>query len=209
MKISKILLATTMLCAMSEPAIADEVSNGNAYAKLSAGAIIPEDIDIDAGGGLTGSMTFDTGWTASGAVGFWLNDSFALEGELGYLAADFDELKAGGGAAKVDGDFNSIFGFVNANLHLSGRDAAFDPYIGAGVGFARSEVSVDSVGGVVFNASDDSTDAALQGSAGFDFNLGGGTKIGAQYRYLYTDTGGNGVDAFTAHNITAHAVFAF
>ncbi|HEY4345807.1 MAG TPA: OmpW family outer membrane protein [Parvibaculum sp.] len=211
MKISKILLASTMLCALSAaPAMAGEMSNGNAYAKLSGGAIIPEDIDADLGGGFNGKLTFDTGWTASATVGFWLNNNFALEGELGYLAADMDKFEISGvGSAKIDGDVSSILGFVNANYHLSGRNAGFDPYIGAGVGFARSKVSVDSVGGFPIGVSDDSTDAALQGTAGFDFNLGGGTKIGAQYRYIYTDTGGSGVDAFTAHAITAHAVFAF
>jgi OOP family OmpA-OmpF porin len=207
-KISKILLASTMLCALSAPAFAAEVTNGDVYAKLSGGAIIPEDIDVNSGG-VTGSVKFDTGWTVSGTLGFWLNDNLTVEGELGYLSADIDSIDVLGVSAATDGDFTSAFAFVNADYHFSGKNAGFDPYIGAGVGVARSEISIDSVLGVPVNQSDDSTDGALQASAGFDFDLGGGTKIGAQYRYLYVDTGGDDTDSFTGHNITAHVSFAF
>lgn len=190
------------------PAMADEVSNGNAYAKLSGGAIIPEDIDGTVGATPV-TITFDTGWTVSGTLGYWISDAIAVEGELGYLSADFKDGEALGATVPIDGDFTSLLGFLNANYHFSGKGAGFDPYIGAGVGFARSEISIDSIGGVPVGGSDDSTDAALQGTAGINFDMGGGTKLGAQYRYIYTDTGSDGTDAFTAHSITAQVTFAF
>jgi hypothetical protein len=45
-----------MLGVLAAPAFAGEVSNGNTYAKLSGGAIIPEDIDGTVGGS-TGTLT--------------------------------------------------------------------------------------------------------------------------------------------------------
>lgn len=208
MKFSRILLASTMLCALSAPVAAAEISNGNTYAKLSAGAIIPEDIDGSVGA-TNVKLKFDTGWTVTGALGYWVSDSVALEGELGYLSADFKNATALGVTVPVDGDVTSAFAFANANYHFAGKSAGFDPYIGAGVGIARSKVTINSINGTPVNGSDSSTDGALQASAGFNLAVGSGTTIGAQYRYLYLDTGEDGTDSFTGHNITANVTFAF
>jgi len=55
-KLTRILATTAMLGVLAAPAFAGEVSNGNTYAKLSGGAIIPEDIDGTVGGS-TGTLT--------------------------------------------------------------------------------------------------------------------------------------------------------
>lgn len=207
MNISKLLLASTMLCALSAPAFADTVTNGNTYFKLSGGAIIPEDID-GVVGGTNATLSFDTGWQVSGTLGKNLTDTLAIEGEIGYFSADFKDGTAGGGTLPIDGKVSGVLGFINANFHPLAK-GSFDPYVGAGIGVSHAEIKIDSVGGAPVNISDDGTDLALQASAGFNFAVAAGTSIGAQYRYLWTDTGGSGIDAFTAHNITAHVTFAF
>jgi len=205
---TKLLLATAMLCAASAPAFADEVSSGNMYASLSAGVIAPEDIDVTAGIA-TGTFSFDTGYTASAAVGTWLNDNLTIEGEVTYLSADFDELEVLGTSAAVDGDFSSTLLLANAAYHFGGKGGSIDPYVGAGVGAAFSKLSVDSIGGVPLNTSDSATDMAAQLSAGLSLNLSSGVSVGAEYRFLYIDSGTDDTDGFSGHNLTANVTFAF
>jgi opacity protein-like surface antigen len=208
MKIQNILLAGAVLCALSSPALANEVTSGDVYARLSAGAIMPNDTDATLGAS-TITYSFKSGWTASGAIGVWLNKKFTLEGEVGYMSADFDEISSGGVSAAVDGDVSAVLALANANFHFMGRDAAIDPYVGGGVGIARSSVDVNSIGVFTINQSDSSTNGAAQASAGIDLNLGNGTKVGVQYRYLYIDTEDGDTDGFTTNNFTAHLTFAF
>lgn len=208
MNCKKLILASALVGVLATPAFAGEVENGNNYARLSAGAIIPEDINGTAGA-TSVKIKFDTGWTVSAAVGTWLNDNIALEGELGYLSADFKDGTAAGVTVAIDGNFESTLLMANLNYHFAGKKAAFDPYIGVGAGAAFSKIKLNSVGGIAFNQSDTSTDAAAQATAGLNFNVDSGVNLGVQYRYLYTDTGSNGTDAFTAHNLTANVTFAF
>jgi len=205
---TKLLLATAMLCAVSAPAFADEVSSGNMYASLSAGVIAPEDIDVTSGA-LTATFSFDTGYTISGSVGTWLNDNLTIEGEVTYLSADFDEGELLGVAVPIDGDFSSTLALANIAYHFGGKASAFDPYVGAGVGVAFSDLSIDSIGGVPVGQSDTATDAAGQLSAGLNFNLSSGVSLGAEYRYLYIDSGDDDADGFSGHNLTANVTFAF
>lgn len=208
MKNMKLALVATMFCAVAAPALADEVTVGNNYARLSGGVIMPEDIDVTVPGA-TGTFSFDDGLIISGAVGFWMNDNLTLEGEVSYLDADFDKLTVLGTTSDVDGSFSSTLAMANASYHFGGKNAAFDPYLGAGAGAAFSKLDISSVGGLAVNGEDTSTDLALQGTAGVNMRLSGGISLGAQYRYLYTDTGGDGSDDFTAHNFMATATFAF
>ena len=204
---TKVLLATAMTCALSAPAFADEAVSGNNYARLSAGVISPEDIDVTVGPTVT--FSFDTGYTVSGAVGTWVNDNITVEGEATYLSADFDKGESGGVSVAIDGDFSSALLLANAAFHLSGKNASLDPYVGAGVGVAFSKLSIDSIGGVAVNQSDSATDAAAQLSAGLNLSLASGVSVGAQYRYLYIDSGSDDSDGFSGHNLTANVTFAF
>jgi len=204
----KLILPSALASALAAPAFAGEVENGNNYARLSAGAIIPEDINGTAGATAV-KLRFDAGWTVSAAVGTWLDDNIALEGELGYLSADFKDGTAAGVTVAIDGNFESTLLMANLNYHFAGRKATFDPYIGVGAGAAFSKIDLNSIGGTPVNQSGSSTDAAAQATAGLNFNVDSGVSLGVQYRYLYTDTGSNGTDAFTAHNLTANVTFAF
>jgi len=196
-----------MLVALSAPALAGEVSNGPLYGKLSAGAVIVPDIDGNAGG-TTASISFSTGWTVGGTLGYHLNDWLAVEGEVSYLDAAIDSVSAGGSSSDASGDLTSLLGFVNVNLHpmTSGN---LDPYIGGGIGAAHSEISLDRIGYTPVGASDSSTDFAAQGSVGLNYITEGGTAVGAQYRYIWTDTGGDGTDAVTAHSLTVQVTVPF
>ncbi|MBX3446917.1 MAG: porin family protein [Parvibaculaceae bacterium] len=198
----KLATATALFAALAAPAYADEVKVGDTYFKLSGGALVFDDLE---GAGV--SIELDTGWTVSGAIGYNLNPNVALELELTYLTADFDSGTALGVTVPIDGDLSSFLTMVNAHFHAN-PGGNFDPYFGAGIGAAFSDLKVNSIGGVPANIDDSSTDLALQGTAGINMALGGG-KLGAQYRYIWTDTGGNNSDEITAHAFTLHYMFSF
>jgi outer membrane protein W len=202
----KIATMTAVLSALAAPAFAEEVTVGDTYFKLSAGALIFDDLK-GTSGGIPVKIELDTGWTVSGAVGYNVNPNIALELELTYLTADFDSGTAGGITVPINGDLSSLLTMVNANFHPN-PGGGIDPYVGAGIGMAFSEIKVDSIGGVPINSKDSSDDLALQGTAGVNMALGGG-KLGAQYRYIWTDTGGSGSDDITGHALTLHYIFSF
>jgi opacity protein-like surface antigen len=183
----KIATMTAVLSALAAPAFAEEVTVGDTYFKLSAGALIFDDLK-GTSGGIPVKIELDTGWTVSGA-------------------ADFDSGTAGGITVPINGDLSSLLTMVNANFHPN-PGGGIDPYVGAGIGMAFSEIKVDSIGGVPINSKDSSDDLALQGTAGVNMALGGG-KLGAQYRYIWTDTGGSGSDDITGHALTLHYIFSF
>lgn len=202
----KLAAATAVISAVAAPAFANEVKDGDTYFKLSGGAIIVDDLK-GTSGGLPVKIEFDTGWTISGAIGYHLNPNVALELELSYVTADFDSGTVAGITVPINGDLSSLLTLVNANFHAN-PGGNFDPYIGAGIGMAFSEIKIDSIGGIPVNSKDSGDDLALQGTAGVNMALGGG-KLGAQYRYLWTDTGGGGSDDLTAHALTLHYVLPF
>ncbi len=204
---SKLIAATALLTILASPAFADEVAVGDTYFKLSGGALVMEDIDGTAGGTPV-ELSFDTGWTVSGAIGYHLNPQLALEAEVTYLTADFDQGTTLGVSVPIDGDVSSILTMVNAHFHpMAG--GSFDPYIGGGAGVAFSELKVDSIGGVPTNIDDSGSDLAVQGTAGLNLALGGGAKIGGQYRYIWTDTGGNNTDELSGHAFTLQFTTSF
>lgn len=203
LRVTSFLLSSAVLVALSAPALAAEVSQGPLYGKLSAGAVFVPDIDD----GASDSISFSTGWTVGATLGYRLTDWLAVEGEVSYLDASIDSVSSGGTSVDASGDLTSLLGFVNVNLHpMSGN---LDPYIGGGIGVAHSEVSLDRISYFPVDASDSSTDLAAQGSVGVNYITNGGTSVGAQYRYIWTDTGGDGVDNITAHSLTLQVTVPF
>lgn len=203
-----LMLAAAVICAVSAPALADELVVGNNYARLSGGIIMPEDIDVKAPAA-TGTFSFDNGWTVAGAFGTWVNDNLTVEGEVSYLTGDFDELSVLGVSTTVDGGFSSTLLLANASYHFGGKNAAIDPYVGGGAGAAFSDIEIKSVGGIPVNGDSSGTDLAFQAGAGINMKLSDGFTLGAQYRYLYADTGDSDTDGFSAHNVMASATLAF
>ena len=206
-QLSKLVAATALVSVMAAPAFAQEVTAGDTYFKLFGGAVIMDDVN-GTSGGVPVEIEFDTGWTIGGAVGYNLSPQLALEGELSYLTADLDSGTAGGVTVSIDGDYSTFLALANIVFHPF-ADAGFDPYIGAGAGVAIAELDINSIGGVAVNSSESSEDLALQGTAGLDFDIGTGSSIGAQYRYLWTDTGSGNTDEISGHLFTVQFTTAF
>jgi opacity protein-like surface antigen len=199
---------------------------GKVYVGATAGVAIPQDQSITVSGGATGSgnISFKTGAAVTGLVGYHLTPNFAGELELGYAQADYDKvtgsLAAGGGSGSgslaVKGQVSSVLGFVNGIWSPLGQ-GGFSPYLGAGVGFARTESKIDSVGGATVGAKGDDTFLALNGIVGADFAVTPAFSLGARYRYVWINAkqsaSGSGLTVtegdFTAHVIQATAKYRF
>ncbi len=168
-----------------------------AYAELRAGANFLQDADND-GGSLNGSeVDFDTGFAASGAIGyafsnrnifgygFWNNLRAEFEGFFNYneiddvsaapaLFRDRDaEVTASGGM------FNLYYDFDGGSV-LGPRFANWKPYIGAGVGGAVIDVDDADL------RDDADVVLAYQARAGVGYEFTPSVTLSVGYRFFDT-----------------------
>lgn len=196
---------------------------GRAYVGASAGIIIPDDLHATFTGGLAGSgnLSFNVGPAFTGLVGYHLNDILAVEGEFGYASFDYDRfngnLSGVAVSASANGNVTTTVLLANVIATPLGRARGFSPYIGGGLGFANFDSTLNAIGGTGVHSTSNETDFAANLIAGFDFLMGDGWRAGGRYRFIWVNTSNTtasgGVtasrDDFTAHVITANAIFRF
>jgi opacity protein-like surface antigen len=178
------------------------------YVAFGGGWVFANSLNSSASGSLIGipfdvsaDLTFDTGQTVGGVVGYQINQYLAIEGEFGYASLSMKSLKLGlsipglgGVGAKIgaSGDVDTYIGMVNAIVTPAGVGIV-TPYLGGGIGVGHIETSLDALtlGGARLNvnASNDETDLALQAIVGVDLALSERFAIGARYSYLWLNTG--------------------
>ncbi len=138
-------------------------------------------------GGLDLELEYNTGWLLGGAVGRRLNCNWRFELEGAYRHHSFDQVvNSLGASAPVDGNIKVYSGMANIYRDLGGRNACrrWQPYVGAGAGFAFVEAN-PSFGGGVWNI-DDSAFAA-QGIAGITYCTSACSQLFFEYRVFGTD----------------------
>src|SRR6185437_972054 len=174
--------------------------SGRGYFGVSAGAIIPQDVHTTVSGADSASLdlSFKTGAAFTGFVGYHVNPQLALEAELGYATADSDSVSGTingvSGSVTVGGHLNPVLGFGNVLWKPLGY-RGISPYLGAGVGFANIDSSVDSIAGTaVAGTSNNETDLAAQFIAGIDFPIGDRFSIGGRYRFVWVNSGATATD---------------
>ena len=195
--------------------------DGGMYGRLGLGYLQINDVDFSSSSSAygisvsaNGSYSFDAGVSVSGAVGTHLTQYLRGEVELGYAAADYDKLSgaltvtSGGstysvtGSADIDGSVTMLTGLANLVYDL-GSSKTFKPYVGGGLGFVNVEDKISSIGTLQINGSETRTKLAGDLQLGFESEISDGVKAGVQYRYFWADTGQNGVEDATAHNLMA------
>ncbi|HMP79635.1 MAG TPA: outer membrane beta-barrel protein, partial [Pirellulaceae bacterium] len=138
-------------------------------------------------GGLDLEVEYNTGWLIGGAIGRRLNCNWRFELESAYRNHSFDQVVDGaGGAAPVDGRINVYSGMANIYRDLFGQNACrrWQPYVGAGAGFAFVKAD-PSFGGGAWSVDDSAF--AVQGIAGVTFCTSACTQFFAEYRVFGTD----------------------
>lgn len=149
------------------------------YIGVEAGANWIDDADanilIDLGTEIGTTTTnaeleFETGWAALATVGYAFENSWRLEGELGYRANDFSL-----GSAEVTEwsfMFNALYDFdLSPSMTFS---------LGGGVGYDDATVKLPGF-------EDSEGNFAYQGIAGLNYALGKRTDLTLTYRYLIID----------------------
>lgn len=167
---------------------------------------------IPSGTSVSWTTEFDNGFEASGAIGYATTSGLRLEGQLFYNSYDVDThagLTVGGGnidgvdvavltrgpanaanptvgqvIADGQGDVTNIGLFGNVYYDIGGPDAAFKPFVGAGLGYQWTDVNYQPSGVDVADESDGSFGYQLMAGAGFEVSEG--LDLFAQYTYRDT-----------------------
>jgi opacity protein-like surface antigen len=187
------LLASTalMVAATTLPA-----SAGNFYVRMFGGANWVADTEFSVleptstSDAMSWSVGGDTGWVVGGAIGYDLNDvlrGWKTELEVSYRENQRDgawtTITSSGWSGTLDFDHTSFA--VMANAWYEFPIGGISPYIGGGIGWARSTFKGNYLG----HASDpafefDNNGFAWQLGAGVNFPIKPGMSLGLGYRYF-------------------------
>jgi opacity protein-like surface antigen len=174
------------------------------FASLSLGYTMPDDSDIDFDAGLEAEVEYDGGYIISGEIGGWVaenwrastellyqkNDldegSISVDGDV-YQENDLDEMSATGGSISVDGDAEMTALMCNIYYDFD-TGSKFKPFLTAGVGGARVEVSdiTSPATSPYYLEGDDDYVFAYQAGVGVAYDFDGPFALDVKYRYLAT-----------------------
>lgn len=198
------------------------------YVSGNAGANFVNDADITdtvTGGSLTGETSFDTGFALSGAIGRAFGN-FRIEGEISYRQNDLDELQVDSvvlagttlsgvtGTFPLEGDVSSL-GFMANGWYDVPTGGNWVPFVGAGLGFARLSIDIESVGGIATTFDETETVFAYQAAAGIGYKVAPGTTVTLSYRLFGTsdpdfESGTETIESeYLSHSILAGFIHRF
>lgn len=171
-----------------------QAQSAGPYVSGAAGVSLPRDTDLT-GTGIDTSVDHDPGYALSGAVGNAFGNGFRAEVEANYRRNGIDTV---GGAAGTG--HSSVLGLMLNGLYDFSTGSKWTPYLGAGIGIARTNGDGTSpVGGSRIDDTD--WGFGYQGIAGVTYQLNEQAGLFGEYRYfgtsgttLTTDSGVN-VDA--------------
>lgn len=175
-----------------------------------AGTTIPAGTVLPSGTSLGWTTEFDTGYSASAAIGRRFGDSWRGEIEIGYQSNDVDRhsgVRVGGGLIDAQDAGVLITGSPNLGVTVGalvddGRGSvattflmgnvyydlpawgSITPYVGAGLGVGMVEVDYSPSGVSIID--DDATVVAYQAVFGATLGLNEQMSLFAQYRYRAT-----------------------
>lgn len=163
------------------------------YVEIEPGYAMLADADLTVtsaffdGGEAGGDVESDPTWVIGGSVGYRVG-GFRVELDASHREVDFDDvsltnvnLPGGGGSIGDDGDLTAFIGLVNAFYGI--RFGRFEPFVGAGLGFADLDLDGD-YGANVLDVDEDSTEFAWSLSGGVSFAIHEHVDVSLGYRYV-------------------------
>ena len=163
---TKLLLAGAAASALlAAPAVAQDARIASWYSQAGLGLSLPTD-DGAFIGTVEGEVDYDPGFAFGGLVGYQFGN-LAVEGEVTGRANDFDD--------NVSDENLTVTAFLVNGVLSGAADALWQPYAGAGAGYATSNIE----------GADGSF--AWQAKAGLRRNLGPSGAVGVEASYLSTN----------------------
>jgi opacity protein-like surface antigen len=206
------LLVFAVVVTLSPPSVA---CAQNFYAAVRGGPGWTPDVSIGLVGGQD-PVSFTTGFTGSGAVGYAAASGLRVEGEFGYLYAPVSREEG----ASISGSIKDYLAM--ANLYYDLKTPAFGPfkpYIGFGIGGARvneDRQTVFTTTGARVSIDEWRTAFAYQGRVGIGYDVNKWLDLSAGYRYVHINGGdrtNNGFvirsDGIDNHSLELGAAFKF
>ena len=224
-------LATALASSLIANAATAQDSIGDTYLSVSGLYVVPTDSDwtyTDEGVTLGTDIEWDAGFGLLLAYGFGTEDGLRGELEVGYRKADLDGLKgisASSGGVEVsiedfevgvDGDITTLS--LMGNGIFTFGEGQLKPYIGAGLGLARHDGTVDGQtvtieeGEIpIEETSGDDVVFAYQLMGGVGYEMSETTELRLGYRYFATgdaDFDGEKM-SYASHNFEAGILIRF
>ena len=177
MMMRKALLGAALLATVSSAAMAQATTGF--YVGGAGGVNWLQDADVQ-GGAVNSQAEFDYGWGAVGAVGYGLGNGVRLEFEAGYRNNDIDKTSSGNGT----GDATAL-SFMGNVLYDIQTGTPFTPYVGVGIGYARTRLN-DAAAFSNTRVDDEDWNFAYQGIVGVAYSIIPALKLTLDYRYFAT-----------------------
>ena len=212
----KVVLAALAVALGASGAMAQERAvvmspNKKVSVGVQGGLVIPQDVNFSksASASNSGKIEFKDGYSVGGFAGYQFNDYLRGEAGLSYAKFDYDSVSMDGvGSAKVDGDVKSTIGMISGVVTPLGQ-SRISPLVGAGVGVAHTKDQASHVGNINVNIDRQTTDLAATGMLGVEGAVTDSVSVGLRYNYYWINSGTDGRDDFTAHNLSATAAVKF
>jgi outer membrane protein OmpA-like peptidoglycan-associated protein len=177
MMMRKALLGAALLTTVSSAAMAQATTGF--YIGGAGGVNWLQDADVQ-GGAVNSEAEFKTGWGAVGALGYGLGNGVRLEFEAGYRNNDIDKTSSGNGTGDA-----SALSFMGNVLYDIQTGTPFTPYVGVGVGYARTRLN-DAAAFSNTRVDDKDWNFAYQGIVGVAYSIIPALKLTLDYRYFAT-----------------------
>jgi len=185
MKLRSALLAATVLAA---PGVAMAQPVDGLYIGGGAGYNILQDADLSGGAAPAGGKAeFNGGWVGLGSIGWGFGNGLRVELEGNFRNNDVDEVSTSAGKLAGPGGRQRTYGaMVNALFDIDLGLGWVYPYIGAGAGYAWTDLKLSGAGSRLVDDTDGQF--AYQGIVGAAFPIDAvpGLSLTAEYRYFAT-----------------------
>ncbi len=190
MKLLSVTIAAVVAAMFATAAFA---SDAGPYVSVGAGVFVVPDSEVnDQGGSGSYQLSYDTGYSVSGAVGYTFDNNLRTELEVAYRHADTNALKMLGLSLHYLSDITSVS--VLANLFYDVKlPHGVTPYLGGGLGVAFMDTKqdnlyiVDNRNTSNLNAGTSDTVLAYQVGCGIAYAVTPRISLDAGYRYFATD----------------------
>lgn len=173
-------------------------------------AYVPGNIDINQHGLNYNHANFQSGFDAGANFGYKSNP-MRYEGELTYLKANTQNFKVNNVLQwEPSGYSNAVLGLANVYYDFNGLTETFQPFLGAGIGYAWVQDKLSATGPMTASYFNGSSSAfAYQATGGITYNFAENYALSLGYRYIGTTHVSDLGQLFQAHLANLGAVYRF